>query len=103
MSAEEDAVAGELAAERFDGGAEALLVAFGAAARRRSVGTELAKRQIAAEDGEAGIAEGVGQRYEQRRFAVCACAVREDERVVRELHGNVEVAVNGRFAWAVVF
>ncbi len=59
MSAEEDAVAGKLALECFDGGAEALLVAFGAAARGRSVGTELAEREIAAEHGDAGFAEGV--------------------------------------------
>jgi hypothetical protein len=59
MSAEENAVGGKLALERFDGGTQALLVAFGAAARGRSVGTELAERQIAAEDGEPGFAERV--------------------------------------------
>ena len=66
MSAEEDAVAGKLALECFDRGAEALLVAFGAAARRRSMRTELAERQIAAKDGDAGFAEGVCQSDEER-------------------------------------
>lgn len=96
MSAEEDAVAGKLALEHFDGGAQALLVAFGAAARRRSVGAQLPERQITAEHGDAGFGERVCESDEQRRLAVRAGAVREDERVVRGVRGSVEVAANGR-------
>jgi hypothetical protein len=58
MAAEEYA-AGDLAPDCFDGLAEALLVAGGAAALWRSVRTELAERQIAAEDEQSGFAEGV--------------------------------------------
>ena len=99
MSAEENAVAGKLAFDRFDGGAQALLVAFGAAALGRSVGTKLAKRQIAAKDGEPGFAERVRQSYEQGRLAIRTRAVREDERVMRGARGSVEIAANGRLVW----
>ena len=58
MAAEKYA-AGDLAADCFDCLANALLVAGGAAALGRSVGAELAERQIAAEDEQAGFAEGV--------------------------------------------
>jgi hypothetical protein len=100
MSAEENATAGKLALNCFDGGVETLLVAVGAAARWRSMGTELAKRQIAAEDGEAGVAEGVCYSDEEWRLAIRTCAVREDERVLRGRRWNVEIAANGRFVWA---
>jgi hypothetical protein len=58
MAAEEEPRQAE-ATERFDGGAEAGLILCGAVAGR-AVGTELAEGEIAAEDGEAGLAESFG-------------------------------------------
>lgn len=69
VAAEKDA-AWCVPAHGGDGRAEALLIAFGTAARRRSVRTRLAKGKIAAEHSESGGAEGIGERDEKESVAV---------------------------------
>lgn len=69
VAAEKDA-AWCVPAHGGDGRAEPLLIAFGTAAWRRSVRTRLAKRKIAAEHGQSGGAEGIGERDEKESVAV---------------------------------
>ena len=61
MAAEKDAAC-SMSAHGGDGRTEALLIAFRAAAGRRAVRMQLAEGKIAAEDGESGGAEGIGER-----------------------------------------
>ena len=56
----------------------------------------MAKREVATEDGESGLAEGFGEGDEERRLAVGAGAVREDEAGFRERGWAVEEAADGR-------
>jgi hypothetical protein len=56
---------------------------------------QLAEGKIAAEDGEPGGAEGIGERDEKRRVAVRSCAVGEDEAIAAGCGRGVEVAANG--------
>ena len=62
---------------------QSLLVARGAAAWRRPVRMPLTKRKVAAENSQAGFAEGVRQRHQQQGLAVRAGAVREDQPIPR--------------------
>ena len=73
---------------------EALLIAFGAAAWRRTVRTQLAEGKIATEHGESGGAEGIGERDEKRRVAVRSGAVGEEETVAAGVGQRVEVTAN---------
>jgi hypothetical protein len=56
---------------------------------------QLAEGKVAAEDGEPGGAEGVCERYEQRRVAVRSCAVGEDEAIAAGHRRGVEISANG--------
>lgn len=63
---------------------------------------KLAKREIAAQHVQAGVAKRRGNRDEQRRAAVRPCAVAQDETIVRSRAGrarrNMQEASNRRFA-----
>jgi hypothetical protein len=98
MTAERDA-AGHLASDRLDGGAKSLLVSFRASARWWAVKSRLAEGEIAAEDGEAGCAEGFRESDQQRSIAVRSCTVGEDEAVFGAIcgarRGLVEESADG--------
>jgi hypothetical protein len=80
MAAQKDA-AGDAASHDLNCRLKSGLVSFGASAWRRAVRPRLTEREIAAEHGESGCAEGMRQGYEKRRFAVRACTVRQNEAV----------------------
>lgn len=94
MAAEEDTGRTETA-HRFDSGAEAGLIPRGAVARR-TMGAKLAEGQVAAEDGEASLAEGVSEGDEERGLAVGAGAMGEDEAEFRGRGGAMEETLDGR-------
>ena len=56
----------------------------------------LAKRKIAAQDGEPGLGECGCHGNEERRLAVRAGAVREDESVARQIVRAMHETANGR-------
>lgn len=81
VTAEKDA-AGELLTHGCNCGSESLLVALCTAAWWWPVWSQLAERQIEAEDRESEGAEGFGQCEEEQGVGACSGAVREDEAVV---------------------
>lgn len=85
-----------------DGGFESLLVACRTARWRWTVGARLAKGQIAAEDGESGVAERGGEGDEERRVAVRARAVGQDEGFAGRIGREMEEAADGRFIRRIV-
>jgi len=101
VPAEEDP-GGRVLPERGDGAVQALLVAFGVTARR-AVRTQLAERQIAAQNRQPGFAESRGQRHEKRRVAIRSGAVGQNDAVARRILGKVKVAANGNLVWRRVF
>ena len=78
-----------------NGRAEALLVAFRTATRWWPVRTQLAEGKIAAEDSHIDGAERIGQCDEQRRVAVRARPVRQDQAVATGSRRRVQIAANG--------
>jgi hypothetical protein len=94
MAAEQDA-ARDLISHGSHCRSQSGLIAVGAAARRRPVGTRLAKRKIAAENGEAGTAKGVGEGSEQRRLAVRTGAVGQHQAVATGSNGAMQEASHG--------
>jgi hypothetical protein len=101
MAAEEYAARGLLPHGR-DGGFKSLLVAFRTAALGPPVGTRLAKGQIAAEDGESGVAECARQGHEERSIAVRSRAVGQDEGIAGRMGREMEEPANGRFIRRIV-
>jgi hypothetical protein len=77
---------------------QSFAITLGAAARRWPVWTQLAKRKIAAKDGQTGFTERGRQRHQERELAICSGTVSEDEAIVGMLIWNVEKAANGGFA-----
>jgi hypothetical protein len=103
MATEDDAGEAELA-ESIHGGAESGLI-LGGAVVGRSVRTKLAEGQVAAEDGEAGLAESFGEGDEERALAVGSGAVGEDKagpRVGAGGLGAMEETADGRIGSGVV-
>ena len=78
-----------------NGRAEALLVVFRTAMRGWPVWTQLAEGKIAAEDSHIDGAERIGQCDEQRRVAVRARPVRQDQAVATGSRRRVQIAANG--------
>jgi hypothetical protein len=101
MAAEEYAARGLLPHGR-DGGFKSLLVAFRTAALGWPVGTRLAKGQIAAEDGESGVAECACQGHKKRRIAVRSRAMGQDEGIAGRMGREMEEPANGRFIRRIV-
>lgn len=95
MTTEENTARAERA-HGCNGSAEACLVAVSSAPRRRSVGTQLAERKIAAQDVEATRLEGVSQCDEKLGLAVRARAMRQDQRMGVRGVGAVLEASDGR-------
>ena len=60
---------------------KSLLVTFRTVTLRWPVRSQLAEREVAAEDGQPGGAESTRQRHEKRRVAVGSRAVRQDEAI----------------------
>ncbi len=89
--------AGHFALHGLDGSVKSLLISLRASSRRWSVGARLTEGQIAAEDGEAGSAEGVGESDQERSIAVCSRAMGQDEAVCCGRGGLVEESANGDF------
>lgn len=94
VAAEEEASWAE-AAESGDGIAQTGLILGGAVAGR-PVGAELAEGKIAAKDGAAGGAEGVGEGNQKRSLAVGPGSVREDEPGSSGNRGAMQEAADGR-------
>jgi hypothetical protein len=82
--------------DRRDCVLQAGTVALAIAGTGRAIGAILAKWQIAAEHEEAGITKSVRQRNEQRRLAISASTVREDESVAVGLGGMVQESADER-------
>ena len=101
MAAEKDAAASPFA-HQSDRTAQALLVAFGVAARR-AVRTQLAKRQVAAEDCNTRFGERLRQRHEQRGIAIRSGAMRQNEGVARGLRGCVQISSDRNFPGRLIF
>lgn len=78
MAAQEDA-AWSLLSEGFHRAMQALLVTLSTARLRRSVGPQLAERQIAAKYREPGSTAGIRDCHEERRLAVRSSTVGKDK------------------------
>ena len=82
--------------ERGDCVLQAGSVAGCVAGTGRAIGSGLAVRKIAAQDGESGGGESLGQSNEQRGLGVRAGAVGEDERIAVRSFRRVEESANWR-------
>jgi len=101
MTAQEDAARG-LSPHGRNCRFESLLVTFRTATLWRTVRSQLAKGQIAAEDGQSGGTERTSKRHEKRRIAVCTRAVRQDEAIRAWVGRAVQDPSNGYFIrWSI--
>ena len=71
-----------------------MLVTFSTATLGWPVRSQRAEGEIAAEDGQPGIAECTRQGDEKRRLAVCARAVRQNKASFRRTRGTVQEAAH---------
>jgi hypothetical protein len=76
---------------------ESLLVAFCTATLWWPMWSQLARGQIATEDGQSRGTERTRQSHEKRRIAVCSRAVRQDEAIPIRTGRLVQEALNGYF------
>jgi hypothetical protein len=101
MSAEEYRVR-SLPSDCLDGAAQTPLIAF-CAATGWAMRLDLAKWQIAAEDGHTDLAKGGCECDEQWRLAVCAGTVSEDEAVSGRMGRDMKIAPDGDCAGRRIF
>ena len=81
---------------------KSLLVTFRTVTLRWPVRSQLAEREVAAEDGQPGAAERIRQGHQQGRFAVCPRAVRQDKAILSGIGRNVQKPSNRYFTlWSV--
>jgi hypothetical protein len=95
MTAQEDA-GRRLLAHGCNGGFESLPITLGAAAWRWPMGSQLAKRKIAAEYSQARGAERISQREEKRRIAVGSRAVGQNKAIATGIDWGVQEASDGQ-------
>ena len=76
---------------------ESILVTFSTSALWWPVRSQLAEGEIAAEDGQPGVAECSCQRDQKWRVAVCSSAVRQDEAIPIRIGRAVQKAANWHF------
>ncbi len=85
-----------------DGVFQSGAVAGGVAGTGRAKGSHLAIGQVAAQDGEPGGAESLGQRDQQRSLRAAARTVREDEAAAVGGFRNMQESADGRVDRAIV-